>query len=128
VDTLPYRPATETSLAWISIVFAVLNFGMLTIDFVRTSNAIPAYMWAFFMNGVLVFVGYFSLRCRPKSCAQQLAGAWFFAPVVVFSANPAEDLIAMVSLHKMTPIFFSIFMLIWAITLAVKQSRRERVR
>jgi peptidoglycan/LPS O-acetylase OafA/YrhL len=128
VDTLPYRPATETSLAWVSIAFAVLNFGMLTIDYTKTSNAIPAYMWAFFMNGVLVFVGYFSLRSRPKSCAQQLAGAWFFAPVVVFSGSPAQDLIAMVSLPRMTPIFFSIFMLIWAITLAVKQSRRERMK
>jgi peptidoglycan/LPS O-acetylase OafA/YrhL len=128
MNAAPYRPTSETSVAWISIAFAILNFGLLTFDFVKSSGAITAYLWTYFTNGALLFVGYLSLRSRPKSCAQQLAGVWFFAPVVVLAGDADENIFAIMVLDKLIPACFSLFMLIWAIILAIKQSRRERIR
>jgi peptidoglycan/LPS O-acetylase OafA/YrhL len=126
MNPAPYRPASETSVAWISIAFAILNFGLLTYDFSKSSSVITSYIWAYFMNGALLFVGYLSLRSRPKSCAQQLAGIWFFAPVVVLTGDADENIFAVMALDKLIPACFSLFMLIWAIILATKQSRWER--
>jgi peptidoglycan/LPS O-acetylase OafA/YrhL len=128
MNTAPYRPASETTLAWISIAFAILNFGLLTYDFNKSSGAITQYLWAYFMNGALFFVGYHSLRSRPKACAQQIAGVWFFVPAVVLAGDTNENIFAIMSLDKLIPACFSLLMLIWAIILATKQSQWERMK
>jgi pheromone shutdown protein TraB len=126
MDEQPYRPASETSLAWISIAFAILYFGLLAIDFVHGSQAVTAYFWAILLNAVLLFVGYLSLRSRPQSCGQQLAGAWFFVPIAGIAGDADNAIFATLSLQATLFVGFIVFMLIWAITLAIKQSRKER--
>jgi hypothetical protein len=126
MEQSPYRPVTETSLACISIAFAVLNFGFLLIEFLNTSQAAGVSLWALLLNSVLLFVGYLSLRLRPKSCAQQLAAGWFFVPIAGLANQSDTAFFLALSWPIILYVYFAVIMLIWAITLAIKQSRNEQ--
>jgi hypothetical protein len=127
-QTTARRPTSETALASITIAFAFLNFILLTVIFGISNAPVATLIFDFAFNFLLLFVGWLSLKARPASRAQQLAGAWFFAPFLGNGLPFAKFVEMAFNVPWVTYLAFAMMgMLIWAICLALKQSRMERV-
>jgi hypothetical protein len=128
------RSPSETLLAKISTSFALVNFIWLIWQQISKGLLWQSFVICCLLNSALLFAGRLSLKSRPHAKAQQLAAAWMFTPFVGNESlyGPEVKLETITLFYRsayshfiMVSLIFIMTMLIWSITLAVRQSRYE---
>jgi hypothetical protein len=124
------RHSSESILAVLTIAIAAINFVALVL--LQRTFELPFGRFVFecVLTATLAFVGWFSLRRRPDSMAQPLAGAWFFASPAIFDLadrpgySAAETVAAGMSAVWLATGLMWITMWLWATVLALRKARK----
>ncbi len=73
------RHNSETALAWLTLVSAVVHFSLETYYHVMWGQPLQALLVDYICNALMLFGGLSSLAARPRSAAGLLAAGWAFA-------------------------------------------------
>jgi hypothetical protein len=82
------RHASETALAWLTLVSAAIHFGLETWYHLVWGQPLPSLLVDYIANALMLFGAWASLRVRPSgSAAGLLAAAWGFTLCLAWLAG-----------------------------------------
>lgn len=132
------RHKSETVLAWLTLIGAVLHFSLETYYHITWGQPLQALLVDYICNALMLLGGMRSLRVRPRSAAGLLAAGWAFALGFgwrsVFgrlesaaahapSVNGEPQLVLPILMGAVSLVAV---ILIWSLILAWRQSAAER--
>ena len=129
------RHRSETALAWLTLVSALVHFSLETYYHVMWGQPLQALLVDYICNALMLLGGWRSLTVRPGSAAGLLAAAWAFAlgfgwrsvfgrlELQATGAAPVNNEPSAVLPILMVALSIVVVVLLWSLALAWMQSR-----
>lgn len=129
------RAASETALAWLTLVAAILHFSGETYYALTIGEPLTSLLSDYISNALMLLAAWRSLSIRPRSAAGLLSAAWGFALCLAYGTTFGRlELLwsGQAPIHGEPSVVVSILLVafalaaaifVWALALAWRQTR-----